>query len=94
MEKSGEGRDGLGYLRMPPEGRTRSGEHQTWGIPERRAAGEVTESKAGKRKESKGGNSSRREARETGWGQARPRGPQPEPGLGHRPSHPAAPASA
>lgn len=72
----------------------RSGEHQTWGIPERRAAGEVTESKAEKRKESKGGNSSRREARETGWGQARPRGPQPEPGLGHQPSHPAAPASA
>lgn len=29
-----------------------------------------------------------------GWGQAGPRGPQPEPGLGHRPSHPAAPASA
>ena len=53
-EVVGGGWDSLGYLQTPPEGRTRSSEHQTWDIPELRAAGEVTESKGEKRKESKG----------------------------------------
>lgn len=86
-----EGQAGLGCLRTCPEGRTRSGEHRTWAIPELRAAEEVTESKGEKRRDHRREETAvRREARETGRGRPRahkqnqgsvtsPAAPQPRP---------------